>query len=328
VNNDDSTTADSTLLALGGQEVLGAHANSKSQKESHAGDPLAPVCDSSSGAVCLKVLYADAFATDNGARSHSRSQSGIGDTCLGGTSTDPDAACDGPVGLGVATSKGQANRDQSSGRTTASSEADVADLCLQPDPATGGCTLGADALHSQGKADSDGTASRDSYLLGVEAQGKSVGRVDDPTAIALQPDCVSPSVLCAYLNQGETYMGGGLVGHAQDALKATVLPATPAEIFAGAAHTETLVHNDGGNASNNGGSPGNGNDSDSGHGNSGAGGPGHPAASRGLGLPDAVSSVLPNTGGVWSGLLAIGLFSIAAGAFTMAFSRRGRSQLA
>jgi len=31
---------------------------------------------------------------------------------------------------------------------------------------------------------------------------------------------------------------------------------------------------------------------------------------------------LPNTGGIWSGLLAMSLFSVAAGAFFIAYSRR------
>ena len=211
VEDDDSTSADSTLLALGGEEVFGAHADSDGENESHFGDPLAPLCEGSEGQVCLQVLYADAYATDEGGSSHSQSQSGVLGVCLGGTSSDPKAECDGPVAAGVAESDGEASRNQSSGRTTASSESDVAEVCLEPDPITGACSLGASALHSEGDSDSGdspGTASRDSYLLAVEAGGEEKGRMGDPTSIAIQPACAEPSLVCIFLNQGETYLAG------------------------------------------------------------------------------------------------------------------------
>ncbi|MGH8966405.1 MAG: hypothetical protein ACRDXB_13910, partial [Actinomycetes bacterium] len=85
VEDDDSTTADSTILALGGQEIAGAHADSEGT-ENESFEPLAPltdeVCGGSGNQVCLRVLYADASATDDGTTSSSSSKSGVTDICL------------------------------------------------------------------------------------------------------------------------------------------------------------------------------------------------------------------------------------------------------
>jgi len=301
------TRSDTTLLALGGQEILGAHASSDGPHESHAGNPLQPLCDGSSGQVCLQVLYADAYASNG----HGLAQSGIARVCLGGSKTDPTASCDGPLSAGLLTN--EARTDRSHGRTTASSQSDLADLCLTQ-PGTTGCTLSADALHSRGTAGSAGpSARRGSFLLGVQGGGQG-GRVDQPTAIQLPPGCPPPSALCAYLNQGETYLGHGIAGHAQDALKASLLPGQPVEVDVLGGHTETLVHPQAvapGNAP----------------GVSGlsAGGPGHPATGTVAGEHAALAplaGLLPNTGGVWSGLLTLGLLGVAAGSFLLAASRR------
>ncbi len=315
---DNSTSADTTLLALGGQEILGAHADSRKTGESHVGDPLAPLCKGSNGAVCLQVLYADAVAKDSGGTSYALSRSGVANACIGGDHTDASAPCDGPIALGVARSSAQSRRDQSTGRTTASSSSDLADVCLTQ-PGASGCALGVDAEHSAGQADSGGgkpSASRESYLLGVTANGKEQGRVDQPTEIAVQPGCASPSLLCAYLNQGETYLGKHVAGTAQDALDARVLPGTPLEVDANLARTETLVHQ--GAASTTGGTTGGGDRaSGGGTGTGGAGGPGHPGSSL-----SKLAGVLPNTGGVWSGILAAGLGAVGLGSLLMAAARR------
>lgn len=324
VHNDDSTRADSTLLALGGEEIAGSHADSDGAKQSHFGDPLAPLCQGSDGAVCLRVLYADAYATDNGSTSHSQSKSGVAQVCVGGDSSSRAADCTAPVGVGVATSRGEASRNQSSGRTTASSESDVADVCLQPDAKTGSCALGAAAVHSQGHSDSARKAGRDSYLVGLDAGGGTVARMDQPTSVAVQPSCTEPSLVCAYLNQGETYVGDR-IGHAQDALSLQVLPGTPLEINLGLGATESLVHNDGGNGAGSGSSVGGDSPGGSNGTNDGlsSGGPGVPGATAGGGaLANDSTGLLPNTGGIWSGLLALGLLSVAGGAFTLAYSRR------
>jgi hypothetical protein len=312
VEDDDSTRSDATLLALGGQEVLGAHADSRKEDESHFGDPLAPLCEGSEGQVCLRVLYADAWATDQNGTSSSHSQSGVADVCLGGDDADPSAACSGPVSTGVAGSEGRAERDQRSGRTTASSSSDVADVCVQQDPATG-CALGADALHSEGGSDSGGaeaSADRDSYLLALDAGGEEQGRVGDPEALALPPGCPEgSSLLCVFLNQGESYVAKHVAGHAQEALHLSVLPGN-LDLVVELSRTESLVHNDGGETTV---AEGGARPSVKGV---GSGGPGHPGSVAGL------EGLLPNTGGVWSGLLALGLLGVGAGALLAARAQR------
>jgi LPXTG-motif cell wall-anchored protein len=311
--DDDGTSADSTLLALGGQEILGAHADSTGKGEDHSGDWLAPLCQNSGGQVCLRFLFSDAYASDNGQTSYSQSRNGVASTCLGGSSTDPDADCTGPVAAGVATSEGESGRDQSSGRTTASSQADLFSLCLrQPDATTTDCALGLGVLHSDGRADSGGdkpSAARDSYLADLTANGEDQGRVDQPQSLSIQPDCAAPSLECTYLNQGETYLGGQVAGHAQDALDASVLPGTPLEADANVVRSETLVHNNGGETASPAARAPEVLGKQAGRGNPGSG-------TGGLG------GVLPNTGGVWSGLLAGGLAAVGLGALLMAWSRR------
>ncbi len=293
--------------------MLGAHADSGKQDEAHFGDPLAPLCEGSEGQVCLRVLYADTWATDEDGTSRSRSQSGVADVCLGGNDADPSADCSGPVATGVAGSEGRAERDQGSGRTTASSSSDVADVCVQQDPVTGGCALGADAVHSQGGSDSggaDASADRDSYLLALDAGGEEQGRVSDPQAIALPPECPEgSSVLCVFLNQGESYVAKQTAGHAQEALHLSVLPGN-LDLVVELSRSESLVHNDGGEQPAD--HPGN----DAAGTAVGSGGPGRPGAVAG------VEGLLPNTGGVWSGLLALGLLGIGSGALLAARSQR------
>lgn len=323
VRDNDSTRADSTLLALGGQEVIGAHADSNGTGEDHFGDPLAPLCEGSDGAACLTVLYADAWASEEGRTSHSESQSGVADVCLGGDSTDPTAECAGPAYVGVANNHAEAHRNQTSGRTTASSSSDLAEVCLERDEVTGACAVGVGALHSSGEADSGnspGSATRESYLLALDVAGEEQLRVEDAQAVSLPPECPEgTSLLCLFLNQGETYLGDGLAGHAQDALHLKVLPGI-VDLELVAADTETLVHNDGGEPL-----PADevlddqrdrGGDGDVVAG-VGAGGPGNPGATIA-----GVGDTLPNTGGVWSGLLAIALSAIGIGLLMTARARR------
>lgn len=319
-NDDDSTESDASLLSLGGQEVLGAHADSDGNQEEHFGDPLAPLCEGSDGQVCLAVLYADARATDDGSTSQSSSRTGVADACVGGSG---GAGCDGPIALGAAQSSSESERDQDSGRTTASSESTVGAVCLSRDPVTGFCMVGAEALHSEGSADSGGSdgsgasAERDSYVLTLDLGGEERGRVEDPTAIALQPDCADPSLICVYLNQGETYLGEATAGHAQEALDLNALPGQPTAVGIELARTETLVHNDGGE--------------DTGvAGDEATGDNRPPPALKGVGetagndgvVAGVMAGVLPDTGGIGTGLLAAGLLTLGGGALLLAQRRR------
>ena len=233
MDGNGSTTADSTVLALGGQEVLGAHADSDGTGESSAGDPLEPLCSGTDDAVCVQLLYADASA----ANGHSESRSGVAAACVGGG--DGDATdCDGAIGAGAVQSEGQVDRT-AAGRTRASSSSSAATVCLQRDPVLGTCTVDADALTSQGRADSDGTASKDSQVLGLDLAGTEVADTTEPTALALPPDCADPGLACVFLNNGETYVARSAAGHAVAALDASLLDGTA---LATVAQSETLVH--------------------------------------------------------------------------------------
>ncbi|MGH8965647.1 MAG: LPXTG cell wall anchor domain-containing protein, partial [Actinomycetes bacterium] len=226
------------------------------------------------------------------------------------------------VEAGVSRSDAQSERDQRSGQTTASSESDLANACVQPDPVTGACAVGGDAVHSEGLSDSGnspGSASRDSYVASLDLGNEEQGRIEDPQTIAAPPDCpAGASLLCVFLNQGETYVGDGIAGHAQEALGVTGLPGI-LDVNVELGRTDTLVHNDGGEPAPPGTAPGPG---PAAPGGPGFGGPGAPGGSVGGDPVGSSAGVLPNTGGVWSGLLAIALFMIGAGAFFVAYSRR------
>ncbi len=301
VEDDDASSADATVLALGGNEILGAHADSAGTRKQSAGDPLEPVCSGSDHALCVQLLYADAASTDG----HSTARSGVAAVCVGGT--DDDATdCDGQIGAGAVQSNGKVDRN-AHGRTRASSGSSAANACLQQDPLLGTCTVDADVVRSEGRSDSNGSASKDSQVLGAALDGTQVADTREPTAVALPPECTSPSLLCLFLNQGETYVGTRAAGHAVTALTATVLDGS---VIATLAHSETLVHQVDRGATD-------GPDEPVSH-----GGPATPAAGTPQAGDTPAGGVLPNTGGVLSALLVLGLFGVGLGSLLVAWSRR------
>lgn len=300
VNDDDSTTADSTLLAVGGQEIIGSHASSDGTRQSESPVPTIPVCEQSQGAACLDLLYSQSSATDDGASSDSSTSNGIANLCLGGT--DPTGStCNAPAQVGLAGSDSRAHRNQGTGRTTASSASGLAAVCLQRDPVLGTCTVSADLVSADGTADSDGSVSRHSEIAGLDVAGNPAGLPTEPFEVSVPPDCASPSVVCIFGNQGETYLGDRLTGTAQTALDVSSLDDT---LHLDVAHAETLVHNSGGRPA--------------------VVSPPEatPPAAHHNPVVRAVDGVLPNTGGIWSGLLAVGLGLFAAGAVAAAWDRR------
>jgi hypothetical protein len=317
VQDDGSTSSSATVLALGGHTILGAEADSDGQEEASAGDPLAPLCEGSGGALCATLLYADASASEDGPGSRSASSTGIAELCVGGD--DPSGeTCSGPIHAGALHSSSSVDRD-ADGHTSATSGSQVAGLCLQADPATGECTVAANVLSSAGSADSrTGEASRDSEVAGVGVAGTELLSISEPSGLTIQPDCASPSLVCLFLNQGETYGSSAWAGHAQEALHATILDGV---VDAVVAQSETRVHQ---GAADTRGDQGGGPDVAGAQGGAGAGaGDGGGAAAAGAqGGAAAVGGVLPNTGGVWSGLLALALGGIGVGALMLAWSRR------
>ncbi len=311
-NDDDSSEADSTLLAVGGQEVIGAHAKSDGGPgSSHGGAPEIPACEQSDGAFCLDLLYSDAYATDDGTRSDSKSQSGLANLCLGGSDATGET-CDGGATVDLASSRSVTHRNQHSGRTTGSARSGLANVCVQREGDA--CTATADAISSSGRSDSDGSTSRSSQVANFAIAGQALGAPNDAFAIAVPPpvpggevDCTHPTtpptLLCLFGNQGETYFGDNVVGHSQTALTAMGLDQNLLAILG---HSETLVHNDGGEAVVRPPSTPN-------HPTN----PAHPRPAT-----QVHDGLLPNTGGVWSGLLGIGLALFGMGAVATAWDRR------
>ena len=312
VNDNDSTSSDTTVLAIGGQEIAGAHATSGG-KQHDSFDPLAPLCQNSGGQVCLSVLYARSSASESRSTSRSSGSTGLANACLGGSDTT-NTSCSGPVHIAAGTASSSADRNRASGETRARSSSGLASVCLGPS----GCDLAVGAMQSSGRADSDPSASRHSSVLNLNAGGQQVADVSDPTAIAIPPGCATPLV-CVFLNQGETYLGSNVAGHNQQALDLKALPGV-AVLTLG--QSETLVHNDGGQDVS---GPG-------GHGGpSGAvKGPhhvGHTGASAGPAAGPA-AFVLPNTGGFWSGLIGVALLLVGAGSMLLGLARRRGAALA
>lgn len=299
LEDDDDSSADATVLALGGNEILGAHADSDGTREQSAGDPLEPLCSGSDNALCVRLLYADAEAGDG----HSEARSGVAAVCLGGSDSDA-VDCDGDIGAGAVQSQGEVDRN-GNGRTTASSGSSIANACVEEDPVLGTCTVGADAVRSEGRSDSSGSASKDSEVLGASLAGTEISDTSEPMALALPPDCTSPSLACIFLNQGETYVGDGVAGHAITALTATALDGS---VLATLAHSESLVHQVDRPA---------GTDRPV-----SSGGPATPRTDTPQGADVPNDSVLPNTGGVLSALLVLGLFGVGLGSLLVAWSRR------
>lgn len=311
VKDDDSTTADATLLALGGEQVLGTSADSTGTKESHFGDPLAPLCEGSEGQVCLRVLYADAWASDDGDTSRTRSSSGVADVCLGGDDAEQGADCTGPADVSAASSTASAKRDQESGRTSAASRSSVADVCLERDAETGTCAVGLIVLESKGSSRSGGaqpSADRESVLVAVTLGNEERARFADAQSVGLPPECpAEASLLCLFLNQGETYVKKSAAGHAQEALHLDVLPGI-LDLKLELGRSESLVHNDRIPTPK-----------------AEVKGVEKTAPSRAAPVVTDVTGVLPNTGGFWSGLIALALLTLGAGSLLLAIARRRMS---
>lgn len=327
ITDSDQATSDSTLLAIGGEEVIGSHADSAGTTESHAGDPLAPLCEGSGGQLCVRLLYADAYAAQDADSSSSLSQTGVADACLGGDSAAPTAECSGPVGAEVLTSEASMQRNTTDGSTSGTTESSVADLCLEPEAET--CALGIRILWSQSSASSDGTTSGSSTLAALELGNEEVASLSDPASVDVQPGCAEPSAACVAANQGTAAASSGVAEVSQQALSAGVLPDT-LEGQAGVAGTGVRATDEVlGVEAQAAGTPGSGaGASGDGDGTAG-GGPGSPGTAV-TGIPDTdrgvgerVTGLLPNTGGFWVGLLVIAGAALAAGSLLLTRSRRG-----
>lgn len=297
----DNTSADATLLAIGGVSVIGSQASSQGATTGHGPVPQIPLCNPTGGAVCLDALYADSAASRSGTSSQANTRTGVADLCLGGNDST-GKRCDG-LHLGVAQGTSALNRGGSTGESSASSWTSLANLCLRH--GTAGCLLGADLLGSHGSADTRSGATGESTIADLNLDGTSLGAPGEPVTLAIPTDCARPSLLCVFLNQGDQGVAGPLTTSAQSVVAVSGLGE---QLGAVLGSTETGVTS-----------------------KSGAGeAPStstNPATSGlqvavGPSVRAAQAGALPHTGGVWSGLLAIGLLLSGLGALALGWSKR------
>lgn len=231
IRDNGEASGDVTVLAIGGSEIVGAHSNSRSGPESESNDPFEALCDGSDGGICLGLLFADTTSTEDGDGSSSESRAALAFLCLGGDEAEPEGSCDGVVGAGVATSDSEISRNGRTGRTDASQETELADVCAGGEDGEGTCEgLGIALLHSESESsapshDRNGNTDRSSYLAVIEAQGEEEVIIDEPTAVAIPPGCpAGESLLCIFLNQGESFMFIGGAGSKQEVVHVELLP--------------------------------------------------------------------------------------------------------
>ena len=229
ISDDGSSSGDVTILAIGGNEVVGAHSSSGGQ-QSDTYDPLGPLCEGSGGEVCLGLLFADTVSTENSAEAHGA----VAAACVGGGQTDYSPDCAGLVGAGVATSDSEITRNPQTGQTTAQQETDLADVCIGPEGEgeDGVCSgVGITVLHSESSSDAPsntgaGSTDQGSYVLAVETEGEQTLLLDGPMApLSIPPGCPSgESLACLFLNQGESFVFVGGAGGGQQAFHVSLLP--------------------------------------------------------------------------------------------------------
>ena len=251
INEDGSTQSDVTVLALGGQEIVGSHSSSDGE-ETSSNDAAAPICDASSGQLCLGLLYASTAAHEDNHSSTGEAHTALAYICAGGTDTDPKGHCDGPVDAGVSESHATIERDKATGSSSADAESDLVDACLGGRGDDGSCSgVGVNAIHSESHSDAPshkkkGTASRDSYLLGVDIAGQHQEVLGDPETLSVPPDCPDSGAACVFLNEGSTHIRIGGASADQDVLHLVVkLPNIGNLIDLRLGHTETSIDNPG-----------------------------------------------------------------------------------
>ncbi|MEX2458229.1 MAG: hypothetical protein WD770_04525 [Actinomycetota bacterium] len=262
IEDDGQAHSDVVVLSLLGSEIIGAHSNCPAVG-CEGGEPTGSVapgilCEESGGGVCVGILFAEANSSVENEESSSSADQVLAFACVGGTQTAPAENCDGVVGAGVSEQHSTITQDNTTGATDASSSTDVADVCVGPtgeDPITGVCSgLGVSALHSESSSSAPsetgpGTTERSSYLLAVELGGAPAVEISDPMDLSLPPGCpAGASLLCVFLNQGESFVYPGGAGSAQDALHISLIAgAVDGEdvVFGHVATAETLVENTG-----------------------------------------------------------------------------------
>jgi hypothetical protein len=255
IEDDDEAHADSTVLGLGGDGIIGSSASSR-EGDGRDGDNLtAGLCDATGSVICLSLLYHDVVAEEDDDSSLAAARGGVLALCLGGGEDDDDDGdddgadvtatyeCDGALSLGVAEGLGIAERDKRDGHTRAESANELLNLCIgKRESLTESCDgLGLQAVHADSDSESrTPDTHRGSYLLGIDSDGESSYLLDDPEAIGIL-DCGDSAILCLFLNQGKSviYRNPQGAGSVQEMLRLDVLDRTLLVVLGQA---ETLAH--------------------------------------------------------------------------------------
>ena len=314
VEDDGHSSGDVTVLAIGGNEIAGAHSDSRSGPENDSVAPFDALCEGSGGGVCVGLLFADTTSTESQGSSSAESDAALAFACIGGTQTDSDATCDGEVGAGVATSNSQVTQDNQTGDTTADQKTAVADACVGGEDGEGVCSgIGAEVLSAESSSqatsgDGPGQTSSSSCTADVQAGGSGNCLIEDSEALELPPGCpAGQSLLCLYVNQGEAFVFTGGAGSHQEAVHISVLAGALEDSDLVKAHfgdAETLATNAG--------------PADVSDEQVGGGGPAPEVSAGGAGLPPELAF----TGAHALGLLAVMLLLTGAGTGMLALDRR------
>ncbi|HKR50933.1 MAG TPA: hypothetical protein VJT72_15380 [Pseudonocardiaceae bacterium] len=245
IEDNGETHSDSTVLGLGGGRIVGSSASSEGNNRD-GGNLTSVLCDVTSGALCLSLLYHDVVATEDNDSSLAAARGGVLALCLLGDDKDTTATyeCDGLLSLGVAEGLGVAERDKEHGHTKAESANELLNLCIgKREKLTEACDgLGLSAVHSDSESKSkEPDTQRGSYLLGIDSSGESSYLLDEPEAIGLLDGCGDSALLCLLLNQGKSVIFDNPkgAGSAQEMLRLDVLNRTLLVVLGQA---ETLVH--------------------------------------------------------------------------------------
>jgi hypothetical protein len=257
IEDDDEAHADSSVLGLGGDSIIGSSASSREGDGRDGENLTAGLCDGTGGVLCLSLLYHDVVAEEDDDSSLAAARGGVLALCLGGGEDDGDDngdddgadvtatyECDGALSLGVAEGLGIAERDKKDGHTRAESANELLNLCLgKRESLTEACDgLGLQAVHSESDSESrKPDTHRASYLIGIDSDGESSYLLDEPEALTLLDDCGDSAILCLFLNQGKSviFRNPQGAGSVQEALRLDVLNRTLLVVLGQA---ETLAH--------------------------------------------------------------------------------------
>ncbi|MGB9279360.1 MAG: hypothetical protein WCB57_04605 [Pseudonocardiaceae bacterium] len=313
IEDNGDAHSDSTVLGLGGSRIIGSSASSRDHnREGDNGDAL-KLCGTTSGLLCLSLLYHNAVATEDHDSSLAAARGGVAALCLGGHDKDTTASyeCNGILSLGVAEGLGIAERDKEHGHTKADSANELLNLCLgKRDKLTTPCEgLGVQAVHADSKSRSEKPETeRHSFLLGIDSNGKSTFLGDQDSDLGFPKDCGDSALLCLLLNQGKSviYHNPNGAGSAVEALHLDVLNRTLLVVLGQA---ETFAHEANDNDHH-----GDNHNKGEDHGNKGE--------DHGNGENQGQGPELASTGADVAGLLAGGFLLTGLGALTVAATRR------